>query len=166
MDLSFVIIFVLNCNSMSVFLILTPDRTFVYPFTVVLTQPIEVYPESSWTIRDDSLWTIQVDGDLVIFVFNIGECSSWIGVTIDIIKLFLGEKGLIVLMFEQFTSNSQPSIGVSYKFVLIVNRTSDLEIEILHVIALRCSDSLDFPFVGSRVGDADQGCHFVSFPLD
>lgn len=69
-------------------------------------------------------------------------------------------------MFKHFSIDGQPSIGVSDKLVVIVDRGDDLEVEVFEVVAFSGSDGLNFPFIRSHFGDADEGFHLIAFPVD
>ena len=46
---------------MCVFLVLATECFLVDPFAVVLTQAIEIYPDSTFTVTCYSLWALYVD---------------------------------------------------------------------------------------------------------
>ena len=55
---SLIIVFVLNCDGMSVLLILTPVCTLVNPFPIIFGQPIEIDPDGTRAISSGSLWPV------------------------------------------------------------------------------------------------------------
>lgn len=85
---------------MGVFLVLASDSAFVDPLSVIFWQSVEVDPEGAWEIGDYSLWSIEIDWNFILGVFEIGKGSGWIAVSVKIIVFFFGEEGLVVFMFE------------------------------------------------------------------
>jgi hypothetical protein len=166
LNLALVVILVLDCHSMSVLLILASHCTFIDPLAVVLAQPIEVDPQSALPVGSYTLRPFQIDGDFIVIIADVGECSCWVAVSIKVVVLLVGEKGLIVLMLEHLPIDSEPSIGISYEFVVITDGSDDFKVSILHVIALSGSDGLHLPLIGSCAGNADQCFHLIALPVD
>ena len=72
---------------------------------------------------------------------------------------------LVVLMLKKFPFDSQPTIRISYKLFVVGNRSNDLKIKILKIIAFGSSDGFDFELIFGLFEDSDESFHFVSVPL-
>ena len=131
LDVSLVVIFIFDSDGMCVFLVFASYCTFVNPFSIIFTESVKIDPECSLAVRSDSLWSLKVNWDLIAVVLNVGECCGGIGVSIEVIIFFLTEKCFIILVFEQFSVNSQPSVRVGHKFVLVVDGCSNFKVQIL-----------------------------------
>lgn len=68
-------------------------------------------------------------------------------------------------MLEHLSIHSQPTIGICHKFVAVIDRSDDLEVKILKMIALSCCNRLNLPLVRSGVRNADKGFHLVALPM-
>lgn len=163
MYFSLIEIVVLNCYSMYKPLILIFVRILVHPFSIVWTQSIEVSPKCALTIRYESLCSVCVQGNLVIFVFDVWECSHWIRVSINIIILIGIKMSLIVLMLEQLPFHYKPSIWICIECAVIVNLCLYLEVQIFEMHSLCCWQSLYFPLVHSFFWNWNKCFH--CFPL-
>jgi len=69
-------------------------------------------------------------------------------------------------MFEQFTLDGQPTVGVNYKFLVVVYFCDNLEVEIREIVWLCGCDGLHLPFVGFSLWNWDESLHFIPFPLN
>lgn len=155
LDLPLVVVCILDSNHMSVLLVLTSYIALIHPLAIVLAQPVEVYPKRSLSVGSDSLWPLQVDRHFIIIVLEVDKGSGWVTIAIKVVILFLAERRLIILMLEHFPIHSKPTIGVSYKFVAVVDRRDDFEVKILKMIALSGCDCFDLPLIRPRVRNAD-----------
>lgn len=155
LDLSFVVVCIFDGNHMSVFLVFTSYIAFIDPLTIVLAQSIKIDPNCSLPVCSNSLWPLHVDRYLIIIILEIYKSSGWVTVSIKVVILLFAEKCLIILMFEHLPIHSQPSIGISHKLVVIIDRRDDLEIKVLKMVSLSRCDCLNLPLIGSRVRNAD-----------
>lgn len=130
LDCPLVIILVFDGNDVRVLLILAAICIFIDPLAVIITQSIEVYPESALPIGSYALWPIQIDRNFIITVFNVSKSSARIRVSIQIIPFLLCKICFVILVFEHLSFDSEPAIRVSYEFALIVNGCDDFEVEV------------------------------------
>lgn len=103
LDLSLVVICVFDSDCMRVFLVLTSECFLINPFAIVLTQPIEIHPDSALTVTCYSLWPFYVNRYFVLPVLDIDKRSAGITIPIDVVKFIRGEECLIILVFEHFS---------------------------------------------------------------
>jgi hypothetical protein len=89
---SLIVIVILNSDDVGIALILTAICCLIYPFAIILSEPIEVNPDDACSIGDDSLGPIEIDGYFVIAILDIDERCCWVGVAIDVILLFRREE--------------------------------------------------------------------------
>lgn len=113
---------------MRVFLVLTSECFLIDPFAVILAQSIEIHPNCALTVTRYSLWPFHVNRHFVLPVLDIDKGSAGITISIDIVKFICGEECLIILMFEHFSLDCQPAIGVSHKAIVIFDRRGYLEV--------------------------------------
>lgn len=69
-------------------------------------------------------------------------------------------------MSKELASNCQPPIRISHKLIFVIDLGGNFEIKIGHMISLSRSYGLHFPLIFSGVRYANQGSHFLSFPLN
>ena len=128
---SLIIVMILNSNDMSESLIIWSESILVNPLAIIWTQSVKVYPQSSWFVSDDSLRSVCVNGYFIFIILNVGKCSHWVWISINVIKLSLIEMSLIILMVEKLSFHYQPSIWISVEFLLIFYFCLNLQIKIL-----------------------------------
>lgn len=69
-------------------------------------------------------------------------------------------------MLEHGSLESEPTIRVSVELPLVVEGGGDLEVEVAEVVCLGSGDGLYGPLVGFVLGNADEGLHGVSLPVN
>lgn len=130
LNLPLVVIFVLDCDCMRVFLVFASVCILIHPFPIIFRESVKVDPYCSRMIGYYSLWSVQVNWNFIILVLNVSKSGCRVAIAIKIIILLLTEKGLVILMLEEFSFDSKPAIGVSNKFIFVLNGCYHLEVEI------------------------------------
>lgn len=155
LDSPFIKVCILDCDGMSVFLILASVCILIDPFAIVLRESIEVDPKSSWKISYNSLRPIEVDWDFVILILDIGEGGGWIAVAIKVIVFLFWEESIVIFVFKELSFHSEPSVWIGDKFILVINRSIYFKIEILKIVCLGSCDCFDFELIFSWFEDGD-----------
>lgn len=155
---------VLNGDDMSEFLVVTSVGVFIYPLSIIGAQSIEVDPQSSRLVCNNTLGTVCVDRDLVVVVLDVGESSHWVRVAVNVVILVRVKVSLVVFVVEQLPLHHKPTVRVCVELVFVLDLSGYFQVQILKLVSLSSRVSLHFPLIYLGLVDCNESLHSFSVP--